>query len=268
MDKRAHGVEYFVKALSTGEITAAQRLMSCLADNVAYDTNSQPGQPVGRELFQGRHAVLEQIGGLWPATPGYSRTGWSEPEPEGDKLKVTTSGNVVLTFTFNDQDQISHVLLEGGYGGVRAQETETIPLAVKGLINNALANQTPIVVTYVDDKGRPHSSLRGSVCVYSPTQLAIWIRHAEGGLPQAIVNNPWVSLLYNDRRAGATVNVMGRARIDDDPEVRRKVFELGPEVEQTHDPERHGVAVVIDVASLVGGPGAGRGNFRMVREVV
>jgi uncharacterized pyridoxamine 5'-phosphate oxidase family protein len=180
---------------------------------------------------------------------------------------VTTSGNVVLTFSFNGQDQISHVLLEGGYGGVRAQETEVIPLAVKGLINNALANQTPIVVTYVDDKGRPHSSLRGSVCVYSPTQIAIWIRHADGGLPQAIVKNPWVSLLYNDRRAGATVNLMGKAHVDDDPEVRRKVFELGPEVEQTHDPERHGVAVVIDVASLAGGPGTGRGNFRLVRDV-
>jgi hypothetical protein len=60
---------------------------------------------------------------------------------------------------------------------------------------------------------------------------------------------------------------MGKARIDDDPEARRKVFELCPEVEQTHDPERHGVAVIIDVASLVGGPGAGRGNFRLARNL-
>ena len=267
MDKRARGVEYFVKALSTGEISAAQRLMPFLAADVTYDTNSQPGQPIGRDLFTGRHAVLEQVGGLWPATPGYSRTGWSDPEPDGDKLKVTTSGSVVLTFSFNDADEISHVLLEGGFGGVRAQDAETIPLAVKGLINNALANQTPVVVTYVDDKGRPHTSLRGSTCVYSPTELAIWVRHADGGLPQAVVKNPWVSLLYNDRRAGATVNVMGKARIDDDPEARRKVFELCPEVEQTHDTERHGVAVIIEVASLVGGPGAGRGNFRMTRNL-
>ena len=174
MDKRARGVEYFVKALSTGEISAAQRLMPFLAAEVTYDTNTQPGQPVGREVFTGRHAVLEQIGGLWPATPGYSRTGWSDPEPDGDKLKVTTSGSVVLTFSFSDADEISHVLLDGGYGGVRAQDTETIPLAVKGLINNALANQTPLAVTYVDERGRPHTSLRGSTCVYSPTELAIW----------------------------------------------------------------------------------------------
>ena len=177
-----------------------------------------------------------------------------------------TSGNVVLTFAFNDRDEITDVLLEGGFGGVRAQEATEIPLAVKGLINNALANQTPVVVTYVDGEGRPHSSLRGSVCVFSPTQLAIWVRHAEGGLPQAIVHNPHVSLLYNDRRAGATVIVMGRAHVATDEATRRKVFELGPEVEQTHDPHRHGVAVIIDVTRLQGGPGAGRGNFTMVRE--
>jgi hypothetical protein len=155
-------VEYFVKALSTGEISAAQRLLPYLAEDVVYDTNSQPGQPVRRDVFRGRHAVLEQVGGLWPATPGYSRMGWSDPEADGEKLKVTTSGSVVLTFSFNAEDEISHILLEGGYGGVRAQEAETIPLAVRGLINNALANQTPVVVTYVDEQGRPHSSLRGS----------------------------------------------------------------------------------------------------------
>jgi hypothetical protein len=264
---RELAVEYFVKALSTGEISAAQRVANHLASDVEYDTNTQPGiLPVGRAVYKGRHEVLEQIGQLWPATPGYSRLGWSEPVEDDGKLKVTTSGSVVLTFAFNDHDEITDVLLEGGFGGVRAQEASEIPLAVKGLINNALANQTPVVVTYVDGEGRPHSSLRGSVCVFSPTQLAIWIRHADGGLPQAIVNNPNVSLLYNDRRAGATVNVMGRARIATDDATRRKVFELGPEVEQTHDPHRHGVAVIIDVTRLQGGPGAGRGNFLVVRE--
>ena len=264
---RELAVEYFIKALSTGEISAAQRAMRFLAPDVEYDTNTQPGiLPVGRAVYKGRHEVVEQIGQLWPATPGYSRMGWADPVEEDGKLKVTTSGSVVVTFSFNERDEISHVLLEGGFGGVRAQEVGEIPLAVKGLINNALANQTPIVVTYVDGQGRPHSSLRGSVCVLSPTQLAIWVRHADGGLPQAIVGNPHVSLLYNDRRAGATVIVMGRARIATDEETRRKVFELGPEVEQTHDPHRHGVAVVIDVTRLQGGPGAGRGNFLMVRE--
>ena len=272
MNKRALAAEYFIKALSTGERTAAQRLEQHLAPDVQYDTNTQPGiVPIGREVHEGRDAVLNQVFGLWPATPGYSRMGWSDPEPEGDKLKVTTSGAVTVEFSFDEQDQIKHVLLEGGYGSgasappVKPGRVEAIPLAVKGLVNNALANQTPIVVTYVDENCAPHTSLRGSVCVLSPTQLAIWIRHADGGLPQAIVKNPHVSLLYNDRRAGATVIVNGRAHIAEDEETRRKVYELGPEVEQTHDPHRHGVAVVIDVDRLQANAGPGR-NFSMQRD--
>ena len=146
----------------------------------------------------------------------------------------------------------------------RGQVTE-IPLAVKGLINNALANQAPIVVTYVDAQGAPHSSLRGSTCVISPTEFAIWVRHGDGGLPQAIVTNPNVSLFYSDRRANAVVNVMGQARIAEDEETRRRVFEQSPEVEQTHDPQRHGVAVVIDVRRMQANTGAGRGSYTLVR---
>lgn len=273
MDKRKLGVEYFIKALSTGERTAAQRLVAFLADDCQYDTNTQPGAvPIGREVFSGSAEVLEQVFGLWPATPGYSRLGWSEPQPDEDGLKVTTSGAVTVAFRFNDQDQIAHVKLEGGYGSgasappIQTGRVEEIPLPVRGLINNALANQTPIVVTYVDQNGVPHSSLRGSVCVISPTEIAIWVRHADGGLPTQIVNNPNIAILYNDRRAGATVIAQGRARIDEDEETRRRVFELSPEVEQTHDPHRHGVAVVIDVLRLQANAGGGRGAFNMVRE--
>ena len=272
MNKRELAVEYFIKSLSTGERTAAQRLEPFLAEEVEYDTNTQPGAvPIGRETFKGREATLNQVFGLWPATPGYSRLGWSDPLPEGDQLKVNTSGAVTVTFGFDQDDRISRVVLEGGYGsGTQAPPPKTgpvdeIPLPVRGLINNALANQTPVAVTYVDDKGAPHSSLRGSVCVISATEFAIWIRHADGGLPQAIVKNPNVSLLYNDRRAGATVIVQGKARIAEDAETRRRVFEMSPEVEQTHDPDRHGVPVVIEVKRLQANVGAGR-SFSMNRE--
>jgi pyridoxamine 5'-phosphate oxidase-like protein len=273
MDKRHLAVEYFIRALSTGERTAAQRLQPLLAEDVEYETNTQPGAvPIGRETFKGRDSVLEQVFGLWPATPGYSRLGWSDPQPDGEGLKVTTSGAVTVDFQFNNEDQISRAVLEGGYGSgtaappVKGGPVDEVPLGVRGVINNALANQTPVAVTYVDANGVPHSSLRGSTCIIGPTQFAIWVRHADGGLPQAVVNNPNVSLLYNDRRAGATVIVNGKAHVAEDEETRRRVFEMSPEVEQTHDPNRHGVALVIDVVRLQANLGAGRGNFSMTRE--
>jgi hypothetical protein len=273
IDKRTRSVEYFIKALSTGERTAAQRLEPYLAEDVSYDTNTQPGiVPIGREVHHGRADVLKQVFGLWPATPGYSRLGWSEPEQDDDGLKVVTSGAVTVAFSFDESDQISTVMLEGGFGSgaaapqVKSGPVETIPLAVRGVINNALANQTPVAVTYVDEHYAPHTSLRGSTCVIGPTQFAIWVRHADGGLPQAVANNDQVSLLYNDRRAGATVIVQGRAHIASDEETRRRVYEQCPEVEQTHDPHRHGVALVIDVVRMQANLGAGRGNFTLARE--
>lgn len=257
MDKRSRAVEYFMKSITTGERTSAERAADYLAPNVEMDTSTQPGQPVGRERLSGKAKVLDRISGLWLATPGYMRAGWSDPETDGDGLKVTGTNGVTLTFSFDEHGLINHVLLQGGWGGLRYQEVETIPDAAKGLINNALANQTPISVTYVDATGQPHTSLRGSTCVYSPTQLAIWIRPADGGLPKAMANNNKLSLLYNDRKAGATLIIEGLGHIESDEEVRRRVFELAPEVEQTHDPERHGVALLIDVKRLQGGPAAG-----------
>ena len=59
---------------------------------------------------------------------------------------------------------------------------------------------------------------------------------------------------------------MGRAHIAEDEETRRKVYELGPEVEQTHDPHQHGVALVIEVTRMQGGAGPGRGNFSLQRD--
>ncbi len=183
-----------------------------------------------------------------------------------------TSGAVTLEFTFNDEDQLERVYLEGGYGSGKSApplpsgQVQDIPLAVKGLINNALANQTPVIVTYVDEQGAPHSSLRGGTSVMSPTEFAIWVRHGDGGLPQAIVKNSNISLFYSDRRANAVVNVMGQARIAEDDDTRRRVFEQAPEVEQTHDPQRHGVAVVIDVRRLQANTGAGRGNYTLTRQ--
>ncbi len=51
-NSRSLGVEYFIKALCTGERTAAERLVSHLATDVEFDTNSQPGvPPIGRKPF-------------------------------------------------------------------------------------------------------------------------------------------------------------------------------------------------------------------------
>ena len=256
-NKRLLGVEYFIKALSTGEQSAAHRLEPFLADDVEFDTNSQPGvPPIGREVFKGKDAVFTRVYGQWPATPGFGRLGWSEPFPEGDGLKVISSGAVTVSFTFNAADQITRAYLDGGWGsGLQAPPVvggpvEEIPLVLRGLINRARANQTPMSVTYVDEAGVPHASFRGSTQVLGPTTLAIWVRDAGGGLPSAIAKNPIVSLVYADMRSTGMIMITGRASISTDAETRRRVYESADEAEQTHDTERQGAALLIDVVSL------------------
>ena len=87
-------------------------------------------------------------------------------------------------------------------------------------VNSALADRKPLAVTYVDQEGRPHLSLRGSTHVHAPDQLAIWVRHAGRGLAGAVATNPALALLYRDADTRTTYVFNGRARVVDDEDVR------------------------------------------------
>jgi hypothetical protein len=263
-DKRVQAAEAVVQSMRTGERLASNRAGEFLADDVLLDT--------GREQVNGKAAVLERISGEWPFTPIFRIGGWSDPVPEGDALKVAATfpalgaapAGMNLTFSFNGDGKIAEIKQENVMGGP-PQQVDKIPDHIKGQINSALYNGTPMVVCYVDDEGQPQQSLRGSTVVFSDTQLGIWVRSAEGGLPTAAQKgNSKVSLLYRDSKTRSTIVVQGRAHVSEDPDVRRRLYELTPEVEQLHDPDRKGAALIIDVTRMQGG--GPRGNYRMQRE--
>ena len=119
-------------------------------------------------------------------------------------------------------------------------------------VNGALMNHTPVVVAYVDGGGRPHLSLRGSVQVFGPDQLAIWVRNPEGGLVSAIPNNGHLALFYRDPAKRTTYQFHGRARVDASEAVRDHVYTHTAEPERNLDPERGGVAIVVDLDLVEG----------------
>jgi hypothetical protein len=263
-DRRALAAEAVTQSVRTGERVASIRAAEHLADNVVLDT--------GREQVTGKADVMERISGVWPFTPIYYQGAWSAPQAaDGDKLRVegvfpalgAAPAGLNMTFSFDGSDKITHIQQETVMGGP-PQQVDRIPEFVKGQIMGALANGTPICVAYVDETGQPQQSLRGSTIVYSDTQLAIWLRNAEGGLNKALETNDKLSLLYRDSKSRSTVIIQGRGHIESDPEVRRRVYEMTPEVEQMHDPQRKGAALLIDVTRMqAGGP---RGMFRLQRE--
>ncbi len=251
MSSRTQAAEAYIKALRTGEPSATQAAGEHLADDVVLVT--------GNDEVKGHQNVLKRITGQWPLTPVFQHAGFSTPE-ESDGL-VKTEGEVPpmgaapqkisLTFSFNGDSKIRRI--EHAQQAAGAQAFQTIPGFVRGIINGALNNGTPMVVAYTDENGQPVLSLRGSTQVYGDTQLCIWVRNADGGIVRAMSSaNNRVSLLYRDGKLRTTLVIQGRGHVETDPAVRERVYQLSPEVEQNHDTGRKGAALIIDVTSLGG----------------
>jgi hypothetical protein len=127
--------------------------------------------------------------------------------------------------------------------------TNEIPAAIDGAL---LRGRQP-ALAYVNADGDPSVSFRGSTHVHGPGQLALWIRKTDSGLVKAIVDHPHVHVVYfggHDGPGPAYLSFRGSARVD--PSANDKVYEAIPEPEQKQDPDRNGVAVIIDVESLDG----------------
>ena len=130
-------------------------------------------------------------------------------------------------------------------------------------INGAFARGRPLVIGYVDADNKPAVSFRGSARVHSDGQLVIWARKRNEGIAVEVAEHPEVQVLYYDPDGPGPryLSIFGRARLEES--ASDTVYELIPEREQDHDPEKAGVAVIIDVDSVFG-VGAD-GSFQQAR---
>jgi hypothetical protein len=148
-------------------------------------------------------------------------------------------------------------------------------------VNDSHLSGKDLVLSYVDEQGRPHQSIRGSTHVHSRDQIAIWVRESyvgtmtptrspkeSGGFVRAIASNPQVSLLYRDPESKTTFVFAGRAHVETDEKVREVIYAALPPSEQNHSADHSGTAVVIDIDHVVGGTlvaGAPVGAVEMAR---
>jgi Pyridoxamine 5'-phosphate oxidase len=130
-------------------------------------------------------------------------------------------------------------------------------------IDGAALRGHPVAVAFVRDDASPSVTFRGGTYVHSPTQLAIWVRKRDSGLAAAIAERPRVSLVFFEREGpGARyLAIEGRARVA--PELDQEVYDAIVEPERQQDPERQGVAVVVDVDSVTGA--GANGAFHQAR---
>lgn len=121
-------------------------------------------------------------------------------------------------------------------------------------VNTAFEALKPIVVSYVDERGAPQLSFRGSTQAYSDTQLAIWVRNPEGRILESLAKNPAVALIYGNFEPNARGFMIfrGRARVDASDAVRNRVYEQAHSFERDKDKDRKGIALIIDLDSVEG----------------
>ena len=128
----------------------------------------------------------------------------------------------------------------------------TVPGEIAAAIDGAALRGHPVALAHVRDDGSPSVSLRGSTYVRSSTELALWARKRDSGLAAAIKDRPRVSLVFFeiDGPGARYLAIEGRARVA--AELDDEVYGAIIEPERQRDPERKGVAVVVDVDSVVG----------------
>jgi hypothetical protein len=136
---------------------------------------------------------------------------------------------------------------------------------IASAIDGAALRGKTAVLGYVGDDGYAAISFRGSLQVHGPTQLAFWARKAEGGVVAAVSKDPKVSVLYYggpDGPGPVFLSFHGTAKVD--PTASDAVYGRMIEGERGQDPDRAGVAVVIDVQTVQGF--AADGGFEQAAE--
>jgi predicted pyridoxine 5'-phosphate oxidase superfamily flavin-nucleotide-binding protein len=123
---------------------------------------------------------------------------------------------------------------------------------MKELLDKALEDGTPCLVGTASKDGRPQISPKGSVAVFNGDTLCYWERSHRSSQAR-IGENPHVVVYYrnparkeNPYRAGC-IRFHGRARIVADGPERERVWQLTNHEEQSKDPEKKGVAVLIEL---------------------
>lgn len=136
------------------------------------------------------------------------------------------------------------------------QEHHMTPLDLTGdiatAVDGAVERGPSFVLGYTGDDGTAVLSFRGSLKVHSAHQLELWSRKRDEGLVEAVAERPQVSLLYysTDTPGPKYLSIRGRARVAE--ELNDRVYDGMVPAEQAQDPERKGVALIIDVDSVQG----------------
>ena len=250
----------YVKAQADGTDESIRMLEPHLAEDVLLTMALGP--------VDGKEAVVRQMKN--PVTMyNFTVASWQEPVLDGDAVKMTSSmpieatlGGFNLTFNYTPEGRLHRILMQPIPAPPMPVSELRLTDEIKQIVNEAPTKGLSLLVAAVDLDGQPRLSLRGSLSVYSDTQLCFWARNLEGRTAQALEKNPRLTLWYRDAPNRVNFTFYGSGRIVGDEETRRRVYEQAIESERRADSQMKGGAVVIDLSALEGVAPSGRVNMK------
>ena len=128
-----------------------------------------------------------------------------------------------------------------------------ISQVMRDLLSKALADGTPCLVGTASKEGHPQISPKGSLAVFDEQALCYWERSHRSSQAHIEANARVVVYYRNAARAAenpyrsSAIRFQGVARIFRAGPDRERVWHLTNSEERDKDPEKKGVAVLIDV---------------------
>ena len=118
-------------------------------------------------------------------------------------------------------------------------------------INNAFTDGCPILWASVGADGQPSTAFFGTTQAFSDHEIALWMRTPARGFLKRIAENPKVTMQYRNAGTRMAFQIQGEARVANDPVIDHKVYDSAAEAERNADPERKGLAVVVDIVRII-----------------
>lgn len=117
-------------------------------------------------------------------------------------------------------------------------------------VATAIDNLKTLTAAYVDEDGKPHISFYGSTHVHSDDELALWVRNPQGALLKTLPQNPHIAFIYGDIANKTYYTFNGRGRVAADAATRDQVYESMHPIERKFDPDKGGVAVIVQLEKV------------------
>lgn len=185
---------------------------------------------------------------------------WKEPHVEGAlvtlELSMPAKGIAAgcnFRIEFNKRSEFQKI--EGEWilpPEKLTPEPVNLSSAMRARINSAEDDGMRILLAYVTPDNSPEQIYRPSIHTYDDDKLALWNPQSSGSFLSSISANPQVSLIYRHDKTHEMLEMIGRAKLISDEGAARRIYETHLDKVRAVDPERTGVALVIELDRVTG----------------